>query len=393
MNKVSSLTNKSSSYEHGKMKNKNTINETGKDPEGIFSNMYLILGILIIAFCFIGYAMYHYLSTNTTLNIIANSSYYGNNMNTYEPLFKESANTIDDCINICSENLICDGITYNTDTQTCTGTKNGLIRNESPAFSAWIKPPGTKSAITSDFMKTILIGYTKNKKNIQGNTIQNPYKLGYFAYSLNITIYDFHAHYGSWRHIFHKGTPISDGTIVNYQSWESLVKDFPQQSIGVWLAPFTNNIRIAVTTTSLGNTNTGSYSQAFIQECDSITNDCYITDMPDGKWVDKKRMGDNSISNQTLNTFVEFFDYDLQNIPINTQLNIIINFLGNIAEVYFNGKIVKVVKLDGIPSINKSNLYVMNDITFGGEISNLLFYPDSLKLEDVNNIVALTPQK
>ena len=92
-----------------------------------------------------------------------------------------------------------------------------------------------------------------------------------------------------------------------------------------------------------------------------------------------------------LNTYIEFFDSDLQNIPINKQINITINMQGTDAEVYFDGKIVKVVKLDGVPSISNTNLYVMYDNTFGGEISNLLYYPEPLKLLDVNSILTLAP--
>ena len=69
---------------------------------------------------------------------------------------------------------------------------------------------------------------------------------------------------------------------------------------------------------------------------------------------------------------LEFFDNDLQNIPINKEINITITFKGTDVEVYYDGKIVKVVKLDGLPIINKSNLYAMNDKTFGGEINNLI---------------------
>jgi hypothetical protein len=332
-----------------------------------------------------------YSNNNFTIN--ANSSYYGTDILTYEPLFKETAKTITDCINICNNNIMCDGITYNSDTQMCSGTKNGTLRNESASLSSWVKPPiVTYDNITTNFIKSILIGYTKTMKNVDGSTIKNPYNLGFFAYSFNLTIYDFNVNFGSWRHIFHKGTPILDGTILNYQSWENLVKDFPIQSIGIWLAPFTNNLRIAVTTSSLSNKNTGFYPEAFIEKCDSLTNDCYITDMPDGKWADKSKAGDDSNPNTRIYTHIEFFDSDLQNIPINKQVNITINFIGTTAEVYFDAKIIKVVKLDGTPTISKSSLYAMNDKTFGGEISNLLYYPDTLKISDVKDIFQLTPK-
>ena len=37
-----------------------------------------------------------------------------------------------------------------------------------------------------------------------------------------------------------------------------------------------------------------------------------------------------------------------------------------------NGKIVKVIKLDGMPILDKSDLYAMNEKTIGGQITNLI---------------------
>ena len=33
----------------------------------------------------------------------------------------------------------------------------------------------------------------------------------------------------------------------------------------------------------------------------------------------------------------------------------------------------------------------MNNNTFGGEISNILYYPDVVKLQDIQDIMALAP--
>jgi hypothetical protein len=374
---------------NNKLLNKSTFYE--KEPENIFSNLYLTGAIIIVAFSFVGYAMYNYMNKLKEDEIKNNSSFYGEDINLYEPLFKEQVNTINECIDMCKNDIICDGITYNDKSQICSGTKNGLLRNETSNYNAWVKPQELKlfEYDKKDFTKTIIVGYTKTKTNISGLKFANPYMLGHFSYSFNLTIYDFYKNYGSWRHIFHKGTSIDDGTLVNYQSWENLVKDFPNQCIGVWLAPFTNNLRISVTTEIETNKNNGSYNHAFVEECNSNTKDCYITDMPGGNWVDRSRQGDNSTTTTKTITHIEFFDNDLQNIPINKNINITINFKGTNVEIYYDGKIVKVVKLDGIPKSNKSNLYVMNDKTFGGEISNLLYYPDSLSYENVNDILKL----
>jgi hypothetical protein len=79
----------------------------------------------------------------------------------------------------------------------------------------------------------------------------------------------------------------------------------------------------------------------------------------------------------------------LQNIPINKKLNIIINIRGRDIEVYFNGKIVKITQLDGIPQFDKTNLYVMQEKSINANISNLLYFPDALKLKQIKNIMEL----
>ena len=375
----------------------------------IFSNVYLIIIIFIISFLSIGYAIYVYYYNDSDNIISNNSSYYGKNVLLYEPLFEQQSNTIKDCINICNNDLTCDGITYNNDTQMCLGTKNGQIRSETQSYSAWVKSKKFSKQILHDFTKAILIGYTKTSRQVSGDKIQNPYMLGHYCYSFNLTIYDFYKNYGYWRHIFHKGTHIQDGSIITQQSWENLVKEMPNQVIGVWLAPFSNNLRIAVTTTSLGNRNSGSYPDAFVEKCNNSNNSnnsnntdntdntdrnemsCYITDMPSGRWNDTSKQGDGSTPKPKLNTYIEYFDNDLQNIPINTQINIIVNFRNTNAEVYINGKIVKITQLNGTPQYNKSNLYVLNDKTTNCEISNLLYYPDSVKLADVEKIISIIP--
>jgi len=385
IDKNNNLLNKSKAYE---TKNNNKDNTENKN---IFSDFYLIGFILLIGLCFIGYATYIY--KFKSVEIQENSSFYGEDVNLYEPLFKEQLNTINDCIDTCKQNIICDGITYNSQSQMCSGTKNGLVRNENSDYSCWVKPENLKKNedIKKDFVKAIIIGYTKKNKVVNRMKLQNPYRIGFFSYSFNLTIYDFYKNYGSWRHVFHKGTEIEEGSLINYQSWENLVKDFPIQSIGVWLAPFTNNLRIAVTTQSETNKNTGNYSDAFVKKCNDITKECYITDMPGGKWVDTTRISDKSNANIQLSDNLEFFDNDLQNIPINKEINITITFKGTDVEVYYDGKIIKVVKLDGLPIINKSNLYAMNDKTFGGEINNLIYYPDHLTLDNIKNIIELKP--
>jgi hypothetical protein len=367
-------------------------NKTGfhHKKENIFGNVWVIGTILGISLICIGYVAYLYFFTATTNIIQSNSSYYGQDIALYEPLFQQTSPAITDCVNLCNNDLTCDGITYNNNTQICMGTKNGQIRNETAAYSAWVKPLNKANTATTDFTKAILVGYTNTPRRVSGEKISNPYMLGNFCYSFNLTIYDFYQNYGYWRHIFHKGTDIGANTQLTYQSWENLIKDIPNKVIGVWLAPFSNNLRIAISTTSLSNRSYGSYSDAFIEKCDE-NGDCFITDITSGKWADNLRAGDGSNPKTKLDSYVEYFDQDLQNIPINTQVNIIINFRNTNVEVYFNGKIVKITQLDGTPNSDKTNLFVLNDKTVKCDISNLLYYPDAVKIGEVKEIISIAP--
>ena len=396
MNKNTHVNNaRSQVVSNGGEKSSKTINildRVGfyKAKENIFAHTGLVLTIIVILIIFLCYGLYYYYYYFTPAsNVSANSSYYGKNINTYEPLFQSQQNTITDCINVCLNDVTCDGITYNNETQMCEGTKNGQLRNETSIYSAWVKPISAKTT-DIDITKSVLIGYTNGFRTVKGDTIRNPFMLGNFCYSFNIIINDFYKNFGVWRHIFHKGSDISAGTIMNYQSWENLVLDIPKQTIGVWLAPFNNNLRIAITTNAITNTSFGSYPHAFVQKCtDSAT--CYVTDSPSGKWTDTSRSSDGTNPKNNLSTFIEYFDHDLQNIPLNRYVNITINVRNRDVEIYINGKITKINQLEGTPIFDKSNLYVMNDKTVNCELNNLLFYPEALKIPDVNKIVSMTP--
>ena len=372
--------------------NKITIssNNLKAEDKRIFSNVYLISFVMFISLIFIGYAIYYKFYLSTKFMIKENSSFYGKDLLNYQPLFGVSSKNIEDCIDICNKDIICEGITYNNNSKFCVGTKNGELRNESGDFSAWVKPTEIIKTPTN-FKNSILIGYTDNNKMILKEKIIDPFTIGNFAYSFNIIIKDFYKNYGYWRHIFHKGTHIEPSSLLNYQSWETLSKEIPNQSIGVWMAPFTNNLRIAITTTTLSNLTAYKYDHAYIQNCND-DGECYITDLPSGKWSDKRIIKHkNSFSKPKIDKLIEFIDHDLQNIPINTKINNTINIYNKNVEIYFNGRIVKISQLEGTPIRDKNNLYVFNDYSINGEISNLLFYPEPLKLSEIKDILELEP--
>jgi len=355
----------------------------------MFDNPYLIGIILLLTIVFIIYAIYYYF-TNKSLNIKKSSSYYGKDLAFYTPIFNNSVANIDDCVIQCQNDLTCDGITFNSDTSYCTGTKNGTIRSDLPILSTWVKPVANLTEHNiNNIAQTIVLGNTRTRQIIDKVKFSNPYLIGQFAYSFTLTIFDFYKNYGVWRHIFHKGSVIDTNVPLNYQSWETLSSAIPNQTIGIWIAPFTNNLRIAISTTTTQGKPSGSYPDAFVQKCNPATRNCFITDLPSGKWVDTSRISDSSVPITKITQQLEYFDHDLQNIPINTKVTFTVNIIGNYVELFMNGKITKTAMLNGVANFNNLPLYAMFDNTLNCELKNLIYYPTNLFLGDVKNIIAL----
>ncbi len=370
--------------------NKTLILETKKTR--IFDNTYIIIIVLIIGLMMIVYAFYYYTNKNLP-NVKSSSTYYGKDLAFYTPLFNNSSTSVEDCIQQCQNDITCDGITYNTETSYCTGTKKGILRNDNANFIAWVKDiNNNKKLDTKNIINNVLVGRTISQLIIDNNKFQDPYQIGNYSFSFNITIYDFYKNYGVWRHVLHKGTPIDPNNTLNYQSWETLERDLPDQTIGVWISPFTNNLRIAITTTQQrGSASSSYYNDAFIQKCNPVENsNCYVTDMPNGKYKDMSRLTDGSIPNFNLVRQIEYVDHDLKNIPINKSSTFIINIINNYIEIYINGKIIKTSQLNGTPTFNKFPMYIMNNMTFGGELKNIFYFPITMKLPDVQQIMTLS---
>lgn len=345
----------------------------------------------IIALGFIFYAMYYYYSDIDGLQ--QGKSFYSYDISTFSPIFEKQFEKIEDCIQRCERDPLCSGITYNYDTQNCVGTENGILRDESNNFAAWVKP---EDSYKVDVNLGIISSYADGPKNIKSTEFIEPFTQGEFCYSFYITINDFYENFGVWRHVFHKGTDMNNindsGYQLEYQNWENIAADYPEQSIGVWLAPFTNNLRICYTTIQNQNMKVGSHLHAFIQKCNSLTDECYITDMPGGGYKNTNIVGDGSVVPPKLRKNIEYIDDDLQNIPINRPVHITVNFNSNTVELYINGNLRKISSLNGTPEFNKNdNMYIMYPKSFKGNISKLTYIPKYVGKEDIKKMKGNSP--
>lgn len=348
---------------------------------------FVIITVLLIIIGFLVYGLHYYFTNQSEYAYKTNSSYYGRKLLDYKPLFQVRSDNTAECVNRCNADILCSGITYNTASQECIGTSgDGILREDSSELISWIKPVSNIGTATAkDFTKSIILGYADTPSIITPSKIPQPKIVGSYCLSFNLCIRDYHHNYGKWRHILHKGTSPLQSKPYHYTSWENLIIDNPKQFIGVWLAPFNNNIRIAVSTVYMPGVAKNYYDHANIQVCDE--NGCYTTD------VDKTSKEYNntvlSIAPQKIRKNMEFIDHDITNVPLNRVANYTINVMSNNIELYCDGKLVKSAVLEGIPEFNNDPMYILQPTSINGYMTNIIYYPAYCTLDDIAAIKSI----
>lgn len=358
----------------------NRPNNTVNKHDNPFNNPIMLWSLVIITFGFIIYGLYYYYKTSSTIQ--PGKSYYGSDLLNYSPVFKMNTEQIDPCINRCKSDALCDGITFNKDELTCVGTKQGTLREDDDSLSAWVKPQLSKDKYKTN-KAVILVGFVRENNVISADKISypgNPYE---FNWSLYFNLNDHMENHGSWRHIMHKGSEITDQ--IDTPNWEDIISQYPDQSVGIWMSPFNNNLRIAITTITT-KSQSQSYQHAFNADIDTKTNNIFLTDKPNPPFQDTTKY--NTINRQRPTDYeknIEFFD--IYQIPIKKMKHLSVNVLTNTVELYIDGKLYKIFTLVGKPEFNKGNLYIMNSKTVDGYIQNLSYSPFPLGVKDISALV------
>ncbi len=325
------------------MSNKNTRNTSGthNSLDNPFNNPIMLWSLILITLGFMIYGLYYYYTTTSTVQ--SAKSYYGEDLLSYSPVFKINSEQIDPCIKRCDADPLCDGITFNRDELTCVGSKRGILRDDNSSLAAWVKPvTNPENDKTKNNKSIILVGRAKENVAISADKISypgNPYE---FNWSMYLYLNDHMANHGSWRHILHKGSEVPDQ--IDTPNWEDVLAQFPDQSVGIWMAPFNNNLRIALTTVTRGNPRSSAYEKN-----------------------------------------IEFFD--IYQFPVRKLMHLSVNVLESTIEVYMDGMIYKVFALTGRPEFNRGNLYVMKPKSVDGYIQKLSYAPAALKLTDIKSLL------
>lgn len=215
----------------------------------LFSNPLAIIAVILIAVGFILYGVYLY--RNDTGRVRRGNTYYGHDIRSWTPLFTLDTEKIEPCIERCERDPACAGVTMDNDTLTCTGTKNsGLLRQDDPRYSAWVKPQKQQVSI-NDPTRWRVMGLVQGRTKLDHSQLPGLSSSGgHYNISMWVTLSDFYEGLGRWRHIMHLGsdpalTPLQQQSA---QEWSAITAELPDQLPGLWIAPQSNNMRVAMTT-------------------------------------------------------------------------------------------------------------------------------------------------
>jgi hypothetical protein len=383
----STINNKTSTLNSNKNKN------TKPEESSPFDNPIILISVVAIALLFMGYGLYKFMYTSSKVQ--QGKTYYGKNLTEYEPVFKMNTTKIEDCINRCNLDTMCNGVTFDDEAQQCVGTKDGRLRNDSINFNAWVKSDEENIEVRTGK----LVGYANGLKVVNNQDIPKPKLPTEFNYSFYLYIEDFYDNQGSWKHIMHKGTGMEDIKKIDTPNWNDVSMLVPEQTIGVWCAPYNNNIRIAVTTMSQkhkkGKTEyKHAYQQKTLSNPDTNGHQVFVSDNTGGKFRDPTRNEFSTLHNggeETTNPFIttQQVEYiDIYRIPIKKLVHISVNFTGMTMEVYMNGNLYKIHTLSGTPIFNNGDLFCMMNKTITGSIIDLKFTPERITHSKIKDIIS-----
>jgi hypothetical protein len=157
-----------------------------------------------------------------------------------------------------------------------------------------------------------------------------------FTWSVWIYIDDLTYNSGNYRCVFYKGNDYAKNPNATNQESQGL--NFPNNAPGLYIAPNTNKLVIMMNTFNVINE-----------------------------------------------------EIDVDDIPLNKWVNVIIKCQNNTLDVYINGTIIKSHQLHGVPKQNYGDVYVAPNGGFSGYISNLWYYNYALGTAEISRISSKGP--
>lgn len=324
------------------------------------SNLSKYSGILFFIFLLIigymGYTFYYHYSSNMMLQ---GYSYLSKDLANIEYLFETKGTTKEDCLTDCQTDYLCTGVTYDSTSNTCYGSRDGKMRSDEYHLYGWSKKKSNTSSDTD-----VLVHWTKTSQKILRRQIPTAPFPNRFSVTFWFQIDDWHYNYALWRNIIYQGT--NEESEMQFTTWGDVITKIPQQRFGVWIAPFTNNLRFVVGTKIPYDIHTdGAHPRN--QICKG--KNCYIR-----------------TEHMTDDNYYDLEYKDVKNIDINIPVMVAIVFDNKSFNIYINGKLKHNIHLSGEPVPLNNDCFVKPDKSYDGHFIQLKVWDHSLSSEYVNQL-------
>ena len=188
-----------------------------------------------------------------------------------------------------------------------------------------------KNALIIDKM-TSSVNNRVDAEDIINPKLGNTYTVSFWMYI--DTIY---THSDYWRHVFHRGTDVED-KILNYQYWNNVTTDIPEQNFGLWFHPNINTIRFAITNNK------------------------------------------NDIEH-----------LDIEDIPSKTLVHFVIVVKNQIVSIWRDGKLFSTKGLVNQPLMSIKALYFHYQYTYSGKLLKFMYVPRELNTVDIHYLYKHKP--
>ena len=173
---------------------------------------------------------------------------------------------------------------------------------------------------------------------VPAQDIKKPVTENEVTFSLWLYLNEFYYNFSYWKHIMHKGTNIENKNI-NYEYWHNIENEIPEQSIGIWLHPNINNLRIAMST-----------------------------------------------ENENL----EYID--ITNIKIQELIHYTFILNNKTLHIYLNNKLIITKVFKDKPLFNQKSMYFNFPKTFNGNIYNFIYLPKNITTQNITYLFNNKPK-
>jgi len=319
----------------------------------------LLFFIFLLVAGLSGYTFYKYFYSSI---MIQGYSYLSDDLKNVEYLFENEGMSKDACLNDCEKDYLCKGLTYDASRNICYGLTNGKLRSDDPHIFAWVKDLAKAEIDNNDNM---LVSWTANYKHINKRSIPTANFINKYAINFWFRIDDWYDNYALWRNIIYQGNELTEHNLTA-TTWGDVITKIPKQKFGVWLAPYTNNIRIAVgvkVPINKGNADEHPVNQICANK------NCYI----------KTNRGNDDFHYE-----LEFIDIKNVDVGIPNMISIIMDRRS--FNVYYNGKLRENIFLSGEAVQIDSDCFVKLDKSYTGPFMNFRVWTSTISSGQVNEL-------